>query len=118
MVHLITLCFFSIWSLCQANVIQPTMEEVFAGANLTLQCKHPSITTSDYIHWYKQTPDQQPKFLIRALKDTTSDLLTIIFSKDRKSSELHIQNVKAEESGVYLCAVSDTVSQPGALSVQ
>ncbi|OCT98045.1 hypothetical protein XELAEV_18010273mg [Xenopus laevis] len=118
MLHLTTLCLLSVWTLCQANVIQPPMKEVPAGANLTLQCDHSSINPADYIHWYRQTPDEQPKFLIRALKDTVSDLLTITFSKDRKSSELHIQNVKTEESGVYLCALSDTAVQPNTLSVQ
>ncbi|OCU01458.1 hypothetical protein XELAEV_18007249mg [Xenopus laevis] len=104
--------------ICKGNVTQPPKKEVSAGANVTLQCYHSSITPGDYIHWYIQNPGQQPKFLMNGFKDVTSELHTMTFSTDRKSSELHIQNVKAEESGVYLCALSDTAVQPNALSVQ
>ncbi|KAE8633704.1 hypothetical protein XENTR_v10002040 [Xenopus tropicalis] len=89
-----------------------------AGMNLTLPCSHDSITPTGYIHWYRLEPSQGPQYLVSGFKDTVSGFHTMTFSKDRKSSELHIQNMKPEESGVYLCALSDTAVQPNAPSVQ
>ncbi|OCT98044.1 hypothetical protein XELAEV_18010272mg [Xenopus laevis] len=106
------------WSVCWANVIQlPTMEEI-SGANVTLPCNHTAITSGDYIDWYKNTPDKGLQLLIGGFKDTASGLRTLTFSKDRKSSELHIQNIMPEESGVYLCVLRDTAVQLNMLSVQ
>uniref|UniRef100_A0A6I8R7A7 Ig-like domain-containing protein n=1 Tax=Xenopus tropicalis TaxID=8364 RepID=A0A6I8R7A7_XENTR len=104
--------------LCWTSVIQPPMMETISGANVILPCNHTSITSGDYIYWYKNIPDQGLQSLIRGFKDTASDSRTLTFSKDRKSSELHIQNIRPEESGMYLCALQDTVVQLNALSVQ
>uniref|UniRef100_A0A803JHG6 Ig-like domain-containing protein n=1 Tax=Xenopus tropicalis TaxID=8364 RepID=A0A803JHG6_XENTR len=92
--------------------------------HLTAKCAlsghsiHDSITPTGYIHWYRLEPSQGPQYLVSGFKDTVSGFHTMTFSKDRKSSELHIQNMKPEESGVYLCALSDTAVQPNAPSVQ
>ncbi|OCU01456.1 hypothetical protein XELAEV_18007247mg [Xenopus laevis] len=106
------------WSVCWANVIQLPMMEEISGANVTIPCNHSSINSGDYIDWYKNTPDQGLQLLIGGFKNTASDLRTLIFSKDRKSSELHIQNITPEESGVYLCALRDTALQLNTLFVQ
>ncbi|KAE8633706.1 hypothetical protein XENTR_v10002042 [Xenopus tropicalis] len=118
MFHLLAVLVILICSLCWANVIQPPTIAVSAGMNLTLSCNHASINPADYIHWYRVPTNQRPQFMINGYKDSKQGMITLIFSKDRKSSELHIQNIKPEESGTYLCALSDTAVQPNALSVQ
>ncbi|KAG8455500.1 hypothetical protein GDO86_001621, partial [Hymenochirus boettgeri] len=85
---------------------------------LILPCNHTSITPTGYIHWYKLPPDQGPMLVIIGFKDMETDMFSMTFSKDRKSSYLHKKNIKLEDSGIYLCALSDTVINTHQLTVQ
>ncbi|KAG8455501.1 hypothetical protein GDO86_001622 [Hymenochirus boettgeri] len=110
--------FFSTGSVCLSDVIQPPTMHTSAGADLTLSCSHTSITSGDYIHWYKLLSDQGPQHIIGGFKDSRTNSVNMIFSKDRKFSQLHVQSVNPEDSGLYLCALSDTAMQTRALLVQ
>ncbi|CAH2294562.1 A25020T-cell receptor alpha chain V-J region (BDFL alpha-1) precursor - mouse [Pelobates cultripes] len=104
---------------CSSNIIQPPLVEVFAGGDLNLTCDHPSLSTSDYIHWYRMTPGQTPKFLISGYKHIAIDEpYKMVFAENRKSSVLLLQNIRPEQSAVYLCASIDTVIQENSQPVQ
>ncbi|OCU01453.1 hypothetical protein XELAEV_18007244mg [Xenopus laevis] len=59
---------------------------VSAGMNLTLPCRHESITPAGYIHWYRLQPGQGPQSVIIGFKDTVSGFQAMTFTKDRKSN--------------------------------
>ncbi|KAG8455495.1 hypothetical protein GDO86_001616 [Hymenochirus boettgeri] len=91
------------------------------GTNHILTCSHASLTTAEMIHWYRQFPNEGPQFLISSYRTTEKNdqyKYSMVFSDNRKSSELHIKDVKYEESGVYLCVKSDTDMHRNLLSVQ
>ncbi|CAH2294563.1 Ig lambda chain V-III region LOI [Pelobates cultripes] len=98
-------------SSCSSNIIQTPNEDVLAGKDVNLTCEHPSLTTGDYIHWYKMVPGQGLRFLISGFKLTANAEYKLVFAEDRKSSVLLMQNIRPEQTAVYLCASSDTVLQ-------
>ncbi|MEE6512980.1 hypothetical protein FKM82_020389, partial [Ascaphus truei] len=109
MLHFTAGFFFLLCSTCAANIIQRPTMEVQAGTDLNLTCEHPSLSTAEYIFWYRQFPDQGPQFLITGYKGSiVNDLFKMSFSEDRKSSVLHVQNVIPGDTAMYLCALRDT----------
>ncbi|KAG8596312.1 hypothetical protein GDO81_001838 [Engystomops pustulosus] len=110
----------SVCSSCTCNVIQIAGQDGTAGEDVNLECDHATITTGDYIQWYRLYPGQGPVFLIGSFQDTVlkENKYKMTFAKDRKSSVLHILDVKAEDSAVYLCAQRDTQIHTDILPVQ
>ncbi|KAG9465926.1 hypothetical protein GDO78_017517, partial [Eleutherodactylus coqui] len=97
-------------SSCSCNVVQIARQDSIAGEDTNLECDHATITTGDYIHWYRVFPGQRPVFLISGYQDTElrDNKFKLTFGKNRKSSVFYIQDIKPEDSAVYLCALSDT----------
>nr|DBA22614.1 TPA: hypothetical protein GDO54_013631 [Pyxicephalus adspersus] len=93
--------------------------EAEAGIDFNLTCKHPTLSTAEYIDWYSLSPGQGLLFLINGYSKTDLQRFSLLFeSESRKSSVLVIRNIEPEDSGVYYCAKSDTVMQGYFLSVQ
>ncbi|KAE8633693.1 hypothetical protein XENTR_v10002029 [Xenopus tropicalis] len=91
------------------------------GTDYTIPCNHTTLATNELIHWYRQFHDGGPQYLISYHKTTENNKLnkySMVFSEDRKYSQLNIKNIKLEESGVYLCAKAATAIQISSLSVQ
>uniref|UniRef100_A0A8C5M8C8 Ig-like domain-containing protein n=1 Tax=Leptobrachium leishanense TaxID=445787 RepID=A0A8C5M8C8_9ANUR len=94
-------------------------EEVLAGGDVNLTCNHPTLTSSDYVHWYKMQYGKGPLFLISGFRKTeTNKQYVMVFEEDRKSSVLVLRNVRPEQSAEYLCASSDTMLQVKSQLVQ
>ncbi|XP_056424923.1 M1-specific T cell receptor alpha chain-like [Hyla sarda] len=98
----------SLYSFCSSNIMQPSELETLEGEDFTLRCDHPSFTGAYPLLWYKLLPGRGPVLLISEYYNTKSSEknYAIIFSDDKKYSDLKIQSVKPEESAVYLCAHS------------
>uniref|UniRef100_A0A8C5M8F9 Ig-like domain-containing protein n=1 Tax=Leptobrachium leishanense TaxID=445787 RepID=A0A8C5M8F9_9ANUR len=104
---------------CSSKIIQPSSEEILAGGDVNLTCDHPTLTTNEYVHWYKLQFGQRPLFLIQGYQKTeTHNQYIMVFKEDRKSSVLVLQNVRPEQSAEYLCASSDTMLQVKSQLVQ
>ncbi|OCT98033.1 hypothetical protein XELAEV_18010261mg [Xenopus laevis] len=91
------------------------------GTDYTIPCNHTTLATNELIHWYRQSHDGGLQYLISHHKTSENNALnkySMIFSEDRKSSQLNIKNIKLEESGVYLCAKAATVTETNVVSVQ
>lgn len=92
--------------------------EAAAGMDFNLTCNHSTLTTAEFIHWYRLTPGQGPSFIISVHSDKESQKLLLLFeSGGRKSSVLLIRNIEAKDGAVYLCAKSDTQLQVDFLPV-
>ncbi|OCU01448.1 hypothetical protein XELAEV_18007237mg [Xenopus laevis] len=108
-------------SLCSSDIIQEPKMDAMQGTDPVLTCSHSSLTTAEMIQWYRQLPDRGPQFLISSYKTTEKDKMSkysMVFSNDRKFSELHIKDITLEESAVYLCVKSDTVIYTSPTPVQ
>uniref|UniRef100_A0A8C5M8V3 Ig-like domain-containing protein n=1 Tax=Leptobrachium leishanense TaxID=445787 RepID=A0A8C5M8V3_9ANUR len=99
-------------SSCSSTINQPPRAEVLEGTDVNLTCDHPTLSTSDYIHWYKILASQQPEFLVSGYSHIAENGPNkMIFAEDRKSNNLVMQNVRLEQSTLYICASMDTMLQ-------
>uniref|UniRef100_A0A6I8PWE8 Ig-like domain-containing protein n=1 Tax=Xenopus tropicalis TaxID=8364 RepID=A0A6I8PWE8_XENTR len=80
------------------------------ATSIYLECTY-KVSTSAYVFWYVQYPGKAPEMLLSSFLNEEKKG----FSAEHKKSEtsFHLQKDKAEvrDSGVYFCAVSDTVTQ-------
>ncbi|OCU01430.1 T cell receptor alpha variable 16 [Xenopus laevis] len=85
-------------------------QSILQGTSVYLECTY-KISTSANVFWYVQYPGQAPEMLLSSLLNEEKKG----FSAEHKKSEtsFHLKKDKAElqDSGVYFCAVSDTVTQ-------
>ncbi|CAI5791284.1 T cell receptor alpha variable 4 [Podarcis lilfordi] len=105
---------------CQGEITQDPLVEGSEGQKVKLPCKHPQIS-NDYIFWYRQRPNEAPHSIVSGYKDTVSSKIldgAMIITSDRKANEFSFNRVTLEDSGVYYCALSDTVLHPTASLVQ
>ncbi|OCU01427.1 hypothetical protein XELAEV_18007216mg [Xenopus laevis] len=91
------------------TVQQPlSQQSVLQGMEVQLNCTYSS---ADFLFWYVQYPGQAPEMLLSSLLNEEKKG----FSAEHKKSEtsFHLKKDKAElqDSGVYFCAASDTVTQ-------
>ncbi|ELK08679.1 hypothetical protein PAL_GLEAN10000332 [Pteropus alecto] len=88
----------------QPDVVESTEEEP-----VHLPCNHPTISGTEYIHWYRQIPGQGPEYVIQGLKGNVSHGMTsLIIATDRKSSTLILAQVTLRDSAAYYCILRDT----------
>uniref|UniRef100_H3B767 Ig-like domain-containing protein n=1 Tax=Latimeria chalumnae TaxID=7897 RepID=H3B767_LATCH len=84
---------------------QPPSMEATEGKEANLFCAH-TLTTGDYVHWYKQTKDSL-EYLIQTLKKTENDgRYTLTMAEDRKNSTLTIRDVGLQDAAVYYCVAA------------
>ncbi|OCT56314.1 hypothetical protein XELAEV_18000284mg [Xenopus laevis] len=85
-------------------------QSILQGTSVYLECSY-KISTSANVFWYIQYPEQAPELLLSSLINEENKG----FSAEHKRSEtsFHLKKEKAElqDSGVYFCAVGDTVTQ-------
>lgn len=87
----------------QPNVMESTEEEP-----VHLPCNHSTISGNEYIHWYRQIPQQSPEYMIHGLKDNvTNGMATLIIAVDRKSSTLILPWITLRDAAVYYCIVKE-----------
>ncbi|KAI5610653.1 hypothetical protein C0J50_9291, partial [Silurus asotus] len=99
-----------------------THEVVNEGDDVTLSCTYSTSATNNYLHWYRQHPKSNPKFLL-FIHDTTglkSDSipprLDVKVDKNNKRVNLIIFSAAVSDSDLYYCALAPTVTgNPAAL---
>ncbi|KAB0336903.1 hypothetical protein FD754_025478 [Muntiacus muntjak] len=103
LIHRITL----IWTVIDAKTTPPRSLDCSEGEDVNLPCNHSTIGGNDYIHWYRQNPNQSPQYVIRGLRGTVnSSLASLTIASDRKSSTLVLPQVTLRDTAVYCCVLS------------
>ncbi|KAG9468066.1 hypothetical protein GDO78_013815 [Eleutherodactylus coqui] len=84
--------------------------ETLEGQDFVIRCDHPTFNSAYSIQWYIALPGKGPLSIITAHKNIKSldGKFTVSFSNDQKHSFLGIQNVKPEESAMYICVQAST----------
>uniref|UniRef100_A0A3B3Q635 Ig-like domain-containing protein n=1 Tax=Paramormyrops kingsleyae TaxID=1676925 RepID=A0A3B3Q635_9TELE len=88
---------------------------VFEGMRVTLDCGYETTATL-YLFWYKQYPNESPKYILRREKfgegDTApgyKERFDASLNTSAKTVPLTVQNVQLSDSAVYYCALRPTV---------
>ncbi|POI20321.1 hypothetical protein CIB84_015932 [Bambusicola thoracicus] len=100
----------------RAQVQQEPSAETSEGTGINITCSHPSIRSSDYIHWYRQFPGRGPAFLVSAVKgskEVPDPEGQLSVSADRRSSALWLKRPRLGDAAVYYCAVGTRGEEPG-----
>lgn len=97
-----------------AQTTQPYSTDCTEGEDVKLPCNHSTISGADYIHWYRQNPNQSPQYIIHGLQNTvTNSMGSLTIASDRKSSTLVLPKLTLRDTAVYYCALRPTVRQMG-----
>ncbi|KAG9486992.1 hypothetical protein GDO78_007061, partial [Eleutherodactylus coqui] len=83
---------------------------VLQGARVVLECTY-TYTGSPYLYWYVQHPGKAPLLLVNSIGQKEHNGFSA--EHDQKTSSFHMEKAQAEltDSGLYFCAVSDTVNK-------
>ena len=74
------------------------------GEDVNLPCNHSTISGDEYIHWYRQNPNQSPQYVIHGLRGTVNNsMASLTIASDRKSSTLVLPQVILRDTAVYYC---------------
>ncbi|KAI5086840.1 hypothetical protein C0J45_23239, partial [Silurus meridionalis] len=99
-----------------------THKVVNEGDDVTLSCSYNTSTTSSYLHWYRQHPKSNPKFLLYIYdlsgdkSDSIPPRLDVKVDKTNKQVNLIISSAAVSDSDLYYCALKPTVTgNPAAL---
>ena len=91
-----------------AKTTQPSSMDCAEGEDVTLPCNHSTIGGNDYIHWYRQNPNQSPQCVIHGLRGTVnSSMASLTIASDRKSSTLVLPQVTLRDTAVYYCVLRE-----------
>ncbi|KAE8633684.1 hypothetical protein XENTR_v10002021, partial [Xenopus tropicalis] len=82
-------------------------QSIFQGDSIYLEC----TSTADFFFWYVQYPGQGPEMLLSSLQKEEKKGFSAEHKRSEKSFHLKKDKVEVRDSGVYFCAVSDTVTQ-------
>ena len=89
-----------------AKTTQPNSMDCAEGEDVNLPCNHSTIGGNDYIHWYRQNPNQSPQYAIHGLRGTVnSSMASLTIASDRKSSTLVLPQVTLRDAAVYYCVL-------------
>ena len=91
-----------------AKTTQPSSMDCVEGKDVNLPCNHSTIGGNDYIHWYRQNPNQSPQYVIHGFRDTVdSSTASLTIASDRKSSTLILSQVTLRDTAVYYCILRE-----------
>ncbi|XP_063210970.1 uncharacterized protein LOC134524719 [Chroicocephalus ridibundus] len=92
----------------RTQVQQEPLAETTEGAGISINCSHPNIKITYFIHWYRQLLGRGPAYLVSSLKDS-KELRDppgrLWVSADRRSSALWLARPRRGDAAVYYCAV-------------
>ena len=92
-----------------AKTTQPNSVDCAEGEDVNLPCNHSTIGGDDYIHWYRQNPNQSPQYVIHGLRGTVnSSMASLTTASDRKPSTLVLPQVTLRDTAVYYCVLRET----------
>ena len=78
------------------------------GEDVNLPCNHSTIGRNDYIHWYRQNPNQSPQYVIHGLRGTVNrSMASLHIAPDKKSSTLVLPQVTLRDATVYYCILRE-----------
>uniref|UniRef100_A0AC11EG01 Uncharacterized protein n=1 Tax=Ovis aries TaxID=9940 RepID=A0AC11EG01_SHEEP len=90
------------------EITQLSSMDCAEGEDVNLPCNHSTIDALDYIHWYRQTPNQSPHYVIHGFRDTVnSSMGSLNIASDRKSSTLVLSQVTLRDTAVYYCVLRE-----------
>ncbi|XP_046707115.1 uncharacterized protein LOC124387065 [Silurus meridionalis] len=99
-----------------------THKVVNEGDDVTLSCSYSTSATYSYLHWYRQHPKSNPKFLLYIYdlsgdkSDSIPPRLDVKVDKTNKQVNLIISSAAVSDSALYYCALAPTVTgNPAAL---
>ncbi|XFG04569.1 hypothetical protein AB1E19_008193 [Capra hircus] len=91
-----------------AKTTQPNSMDCAEGEDVNLPCNHSTIGGNDYIHWYRQNPNQSPQYVIHGFRDTVNgSMASLTIASDRKSSTLVLPQVTLRDAAVYYCILRE-----------
>ncbi|KAG9461226.1 hypothetical protein GDO78_017614, partial [Eleutherodactylus coqui] len=82
-----------------------------SGQPILLECTY-KISVPPNVFWYVQYPGKEPLMLVNDQAQKTNKGFLMIHHQDKTAFNLKKDNVEVADSGVYFCAVSDTVNKP------
>ena len=111
--------FTSTGILSLAKTSQPIFIDSYEGQDVNISCNHTTISTSDYIFWYRQFPNQGPQYIIQGYKtNVENEVASLFIPTDRKVSTLRLPRASLRDSAVYYCIVRTHTGTDGAAPVQ
>ncbi|NXT29428.1 TVA4 protein, partial [Syrrhaptes paradoxus] len=78
------------------------------GTGISINCSHPDIQTTEYIHCYRQLPGRGPAFIVLGHKESKSveaPAGRLSVAADRRSSSLWLSRPRRGDAAVYYCAL-------------
>ncbi|KAM7224645.1 hypothetical protein CapIbe_024270, partial [Capra ibex] len=100
--------FLTLGTVINAKTTQPSSMDCAEGEDVNLPCNHSTIGANDYIHWYRQNPNQSPQYVIHGLRGTVNrSMASLHIALDRKSSTLVLPQVTLRDAAVYYCALRE-----------
>ncbi|OCU01439.1 hypothetical protein XELAEV_18007228mg, partial [Xenopus laevis] len=83
---------------------------ITAGEHVHLECTY-KVSYVPYVFWYIQYPGKAPEMLLSDLTQKTHKGFSALHNKKETSYHMTKDRAELEDSGVYFCAVSDTVTK-------
>ncbi|KAG5207015.1 hypothetical protein JEQ12_018588 [Ovis aries] len=100
--------FLTLGTVIDAKTTQPNSMDCAEGEDVNLPCNHSTVSGNDYIHWYRQNPNQSPQYVIHGFRDTVNgSMASLTIASDRKSSTLVLPRVTLRDATVYYCALRE-----------
>uniref|UniRef100_A0A8C3PID5 Ig-like domain-containing protein n=1 Tax=Calidris pygmaea TaxID=425635 RepID=A0A8C3PID5_9CHAR len=93
---------------CRAQVQQEPSAETTEGMAISINCSHPNIKITYFIHWYRRLPGRGPTFLVSSLKQSKELRAPpgwLRVAADRRSSALWLARPRRGDAAVYYCGV-------------
>ncbi|NXQ38935.1 TVAZ2 protein, partial [Catharus fuscescens] len=92
----------------RAQVQQEPFLETTEDTGIRINCSHPKKQAVDFIHYYRQLPGENLKFLAstaRSSKDVPAIAGKLSVSADGRWSTLWLERPRRRDSAVYYCAL-------------
>ena len=100
--------FTSTGTLSLAKTSQPIFIDSYERQEVNISCNHTTIATSDNIFWYRQFPNQGPRFIIQGYKtNVENEVASLLIPPDSKFSTLSLPRASLRDAAVYYCIVQD-----------